>query len=183
MAEAGTGPLRFQGSAWRALADKVRQDPPRSSELVPELPEDLVTLCGELMARDPAAGPEDGEILRRTGVLEHTTSGAEAHEPGRPPSLIGRDAELAQLRDAFGTVGFGQAVTFYVHGVSGIGKSALIGHFADAVEREAAALVLRGRCYERESVPYKAVDGVIDSLSRYLKTLAEIGRASCREGV
>jgi len=124
------------------------------------------------MARDPAARPEDGEILRRTGVSEHTTSGAEAHEPGRPPSLIGREAELAQLRDAFGTVGFGQAVTFYVHGVSGIGKSALIGHFADAVEREAAALVLRGRCYERESVPYKAVDGVIDSLSRYLKTLA-----------
>ena len=169
--EALTGRLPFQGSALRVLADKGRQDPPRLSELVPELPQDLVTLCGDLMARDPAARPEDGEILRRTGVSEHTTSGAEAHEPGRPPSLIGREAELAQLRDAFGTVGFGQAVTFYVHGVSGIGKSALVGHFADAVEREAAALVLRGRCYERESVPYKAVDGVIDSLSRYLKTL------------
>src|SRR2546428_5572123 len=170
--EALTGRLPFQGSALKVLADKGRQDPPSSSELVPELPQDLVTLCGDLMARDPAARPEDGEILRRTGASEHTTAGAEAHEPGRPPSLIGREAELAQLRDAFGTVGFGQAVTFYVHGVSGIGKSALIGHFADAVEREAAALVLRGRCYERESVPYKAVDGVIDSLSRYLKTLA-----------
>src|SRR6266568_712330 len=132
--EALTGRLPFQGSALRVLADKGRQDPPRLSELVPELPQDLVTLCGVLMARDPAARPEDGEVLRRTGVTEHSTPGAEAHEPGHPPSLIG--------------------------------------HFADALEREAAALVLRGRCYERESVPYKAVDGVIDSLSRYLKTLA-----------
>src|SRR3989449_9788059 len=170
--EALTGRLPFRGSALRVLADKGRQDPPRLSDLVPELPQDLVTLCGDFMASDPAARPEDGEILRGTGVSEPATSGAEAHDPGRPPSLIGREAELAQLRDAFGTVGFGQAVSFYVHGVSGIGKSALIGHFADAVEREAAALVLRGRCYERESVPYKAVDGVIDSLSRYLKTLA-----------
>src|SRR6266566_2019679 len=97
--EALTGRLPFQGSALRVLADKGRQDPPRLSELVPELPQDLVPLCGDLMARDPAARPEAGE-------------------------------------------------------------------------REAAALVLRGRCYERESVPYKAVDGVIDSLSRYLKTLA-----------
>ena len=170
--EALTGRLPFQGSALRVLADKGRQDPPRLSELVPELPQDLVTLCGVLMARDPAARPEDGEVLRRTGVSEHSTPGAEAHEPGHPPSLIGRQAELGQLRDAFGAVRSGQAVAFYVHGASGIGKTALIGHFADALEREAAALVLRGRCYERESVPYKAVDGVIDSLSRYLKTLA-----------
>src|SRR5437899_10693836 len=120
--EALTGRLPFQGSTLQVLADKGRQDPPRPSELVPELPQDLVTLCGVLMARDPAARPEDGEVLLRTGVTEHSTPGTEVHEPGRPPSLIGRDAELAQLRDAFGTVGFGQAVTFYVHGVSGIGK-------------------------------------------------------------
>src|SRR2546422_9283052 len=128
--EALTGRLPFRAAALRLLADKGRQDPPRLSDLVPELPQDLVTLCGDLMARDPAARPEDGEILRRTGVSEHTTSGAEAHEPGRPPSLIGREAELAQLRDPFGTAGFRQAVTFYLHGGSGVGQRALSGHFA-----------------------------------------------------
>src|SRR3989442_9754404 len=63
--EALTGRLPFEGSALKVLADKSRQDPPRPSELVPELPQDLVTLCGDLMARDPAARPEDGEVLRR----------------------------------------------------------------------------------------------------------------------
>src|SRR5437879_11804855 len=99
--EALTGRLPFQGSALRVLADKGRQDPPSLNELVPELPEDLVTLCGDLMARDTAARPEDGEILRRNGVLEHTTSGAGAHEPGRPPSQVGAGAVLGRVRRPF----------------------------------------------------------------------------------
>ena len=34
-------------------------------------------------------------------------------------------------------------------------------------------VILEGRCYERESVPYKALDGVVDSFTKYLLSLPE----------
>src|SRR5690606_21450716 len=59
----------------------------------------------------------------------------------------------------------------YVSGSSGVGKSALITAFLDDAAKRDGAVVLSGRCYERESVPYKAVDSLIDSLCRYLLAL------------
>ena len=52
-----------------------------------------------------------------------------------------------------------------------MGKSALVQRFLDDLVRRDEAVVLTGRCYERESVPYKAVDGLIDALVRYLRRL------------
>ena len=59
-------------------------------------------------------------------------------------------------------------VTVRVRGHSGMGKSALVNGFLDGLVERRDALVLRGRSYAHEAVPYKAVDGVIDALSRYL---------------
>jgi hypothetical protein len=53
-----------------------------------------------------------------------------------------------------------------------MGKSALVATFLERARRS-GDLVLSGRCYERESVPFKAFDAVVDSLARHLAALDE----------
>ena len=63
-------------------------------------------------------------------------------------------------------------MTILVRGPSGMGKSTLVRRFLqDLAEREPACVVLAGRCYERESMPYKALDSLIDALTQYLRAL------------
>jgi hypothetical protein len=60
----------------------------------------------------------------------------------------------------------------FLHGESGVGKSSLVRHFVDTLaDDEPDLIVLAGRCYERESVPFKAFDGVMDALARALGPL------------
>src|SRR5205807_5547448 len=51
-------------------------------------------------------------------------------------------------------------------------KSTLVRTFLQqAVQNFSEAIILQGRCYERESVPYKALDGVVDNLSKHLAAM------------
>ncbi len=61
-----------------------------------------------------------------------------------------------------------------IQGESGLGKSALVRRFTDDLRwREPAVVVLAGKCYQRETVPYKAFDGVVDALARHLRKLPQ----------
>lgn len=169
--EALTGRLPFEGSPRAVLSQKASLDAPDPAALSPDAPGDLTALCSRLLARDPAARPDGAAVLLALG-------GASAPAPARlaPPSaLLGREAERAALLDAFGSAVEGRAVMVMVSGPSGIGKSALVQHHVDELARTGRAFVLQGRCYERESVPYKALDGVIDALVRALRGV-EAGR-------
>jgi hypothetical protein len=64
-------------------------------------------------------------------------------------------------------------VLVLVGGPSGMGKTTFVEHFLASVQARGDAVVLSGRCYERESVPFKGFDGLIDALSRYLVRLPE----------
>jgi hypothetical protein len=94
-----------------------------------------------------------------------------AAETSAEPPFVGRVRPLAVLNGEFLALSQGRPASVYIHGPSGIGKSALIRRFLDQLPASDEVVVLRGRCYEQESVPYKALDGVIDSLSRYLGAL------------
>jgi hypothetical protein len=51
-------------------------------------------------------------------------------------------------------------------------ESALARHFLDdLLKKYPEVVILKDRCYERESIPYKALDGVVDSLTKYLLSL------------
>ncbi|MEY4575484.1 MAG: hypothetical protein RL701_187, partial [Pseudomonadota bacterium] len=87
--------------------------------------------------------------------------------------LLGRERELAQLEAAFAQARAGELAQVFVSGPSGMGKSALLRHFLQSAEADAGALVLSSRCYEREELPYKAFDPLVDALSSYLLALDE----------
>jgi eukaryotic-like serine/threonine-protein kinase len=175
--EALVGRPPFDGSVIDVITLKNTVDPPPPSACNGDVPADLDALCQELLNRDPQKRPSGKAILRRLGP----DRGHAQTITSRPPPtdagaiFIGRERQLATLRDAFQAAGEGRAVTVRVVGGAGMGKSTLAGQFVDDLVKDGRALVLRGRAYERESVPYKAVDSAIDALSRHLMRLEDAG--------
>ncbi len=161
--ESLTGTLPFLGSLEDITHQKLSAPVRSPSEVDDTVPADLARLCIDLLAVSPEARPTRDEILARLGAV--------ADEPRTPRRIfVGRTVELGALDRAALDVVAGSSVTILVHGESGVGKSYLVRSFTDAfVDRAPEALVLAGRCYERESVRYKGVDGVIDALSRFLQ--------------
>ncbi len=176
--EALTGQVPFFGSAYEVLTTKRSAVPPRPRDAAPDAPADLDALCTELLQPDPSARPRDDEVLARLGVAP--AQRASLMPPsGESPPFVGRRRELDQLQRAYEQARRGTSVTVYVHGESGLGKTALARHFvARMAESDRSVVVLTGRCYERESVPYKAVDGVIDALGRWLARVPRAKLAS-----
>lgn len=164
-----TGRLPFMGQVGEIIRRKQFEEAPLASAFAKSLPADLVSLCSELLRRSPTERPSDVEILRRLNVAH------EAEETmGRqfPEHFAGRRSELSILEHAFQEVRSGRCVPVVVSGESGVGKSYLVRHTIELLSRDVRELtVLRGRCYEREAVPYKAVDSIIDELSRCLSHL------------
>lgn len=161
-----TNQLPFRGSVRDTLSAKNRRDPPSPRELNPSAPADLSQLARELLDRDPAKRPTGEEVLCRLGVLEDRRAAAAFKS-----TFVGRSEELKRLERAFGRAAGGATVTVLLHGGSGVGKSALAERFAASLSRRDDVLLLCGRCYQRESVPFKAIDRLVDQLSQWLRTL------------
>lgn len=170
MYEALTGQLPFQGGATQVLRDKIANDAPLPRTLAPAIPEDLEHLCQGLLCRAPQARPTGPEVLRAL-----TSSAPEDHVPEPAPrgavELLGREKHLRVLHDAYRSVQHGGTVIVDLAGRSGMGKSTLLNCFLDAVRDQPDVVVLAGQCYEKESVPYKAFDSLIDALSQYVERI------------
>jgi eukaryotic-like serine/threonine-protein kinase len=165
-----TGTVPFAGAPLDVLLRKQQIEPPPASTLADDIPRDLDELCAALLRFDPDARPTGPQILRALDVPE--TKVGRSHSQTANVPFVGRATELEALGAGYRD-SRSHAVSVLVRGESGVGKSHLVKRFIETLALEERELVvLTGRCYERETVPYKAFDGIVDALTRALKRMA-----------
>lgn len=189
--EALSGHPPYRGTETLLTASKLAGSPLRPSQLQGGEPDELEELCIELLDPDPSLRPPGAEILARLRALrgasapthadEERSSGERLTQPpepgGSPVLLVGRDAERGELERAIDDLVLGEAIVVTVAGRSGTGKTSLVRSVIDELGQSRSALVLEGRCYERESVPFKAFDQIVDELGRTVRSLPWVERA------
>jgi serine/threonine protein kinase len=170
-------PLRgvgCHGKLWRsfgellfcALTDSVDVQHGQLAHRFADYPKALIDLCERLL-NDEQNLPTAAQIVQCFGRRE-------APEPPPNTLLFGRSEQLRQLRRCYREVKEGAGRIVLLRGRSGIGKTELATRFLGTLSD---ALVLKGRCYQRESIPFKALDGVVDELAAYLGRLPEQQRS------
>jgi eukaryotic-like serine/threonine-protein kinase len=158
--EALTGQRPYVGSAEELRAAKQERPAPEVARVAPDAPTDLASLCDALLSRDPRLRAGAAEVARCFG--ERASDRLSATELRL--DLVGRDTELRVLEHELGAARSGSARMVALRGESGIGKTALLKAFAEHA-RAQDVWVFAGRCYESESVPFKAVDQVVDGIA------------------
>jgi serine/threonine protein kinase/tetratricopeptide (TPR) repeat protein len=163
-----TGQLPFTGDPDTLLVGKQTLRPPRPRDVADGIAPDLQALCEGLLLRDPEQRAGADATFAALGIDRTTDSWIYAPPSTEGRLFIGRASELESLEAAFED-SLSHSVCAFVEGESGVGKSAMVDRFV-ATQRadEPHLIVLRGRCHERERVPYNAFDGVVDDLTRYL---------------
>lgn len=163
----------FTGRFLKLIMAKTSKDPEPIYKLACGASQDILAVCQQLIHREPEHRPRGNAILKQLG-MEGRVAGVEDKRHQHQHLLIGRDQYFQEMLDHFQALKAGESRLLFVHGPSGFGKSHLIEHFLDSVrENQTEALILSGRCFQQESMPFKAWDQPIDSLSRFLKDAAE----------
>lgn len=170
--QALTGCLPFPKNYHRQVAHKLQEDPIPPRVLVHSTPPELDLLCTALLQRNPEFRPRGQQIQE---YLQSSEQKAEVDWETLPRNVTVqiRQTELHALLDQFASTRNGRCAITFLHGPSGMGKSYLTRLFLSEIQQRVPQLVLlHGRCYEQESVPYKALDGLVDDLSLFLRRLS-----------
>ena len=179
--EALAGEPPYNGNLIELLHKKQHEDPP-SLVGSSEIPKDLAELASEIIKRDPQLRPDATAIAEALSLeLDSKSHGSVEDEDlndvmsvESDQVLIGREEQLMELEGArHQLLDSRQPVVIFISGHSGEGKSSLAEKFLRPIRLGNEMLVLSGRCYDRESVPYKAIDSLIDALVSFLRSRSQ----------
>ena len=186
--EALSGALPFDGEVRELIRKKLASELVPLDERVSYLPKELSALCMALLDRDPLKRPSYETIVQTLDRLAPhlafvaplgPVSGRAPYRPQPSAALFGREVEHDLLSEAFKRTQASKCVVVHVRGASGNGKSALVEHFLDSLKvgrafEQDGVLVLRARCHEREAMPFKALDGLLDTLTAFLERMDDL---------
>ena len=178
----GRTPFHDDTSWVRSLMARLARPAPSPSEYVPGTPRWLDKMCAGLLDANPDTrwgARELRQVLRAATSAEMVLAPSTgAHSPvttpdtgplrvrsgGHRTKFVGRAAELRRLGSLLKSQG---ARVAWLHGADGLGKSRLIEQMAQAHEAEPIT-VLATRVNPEEHVPFRALDGIVDAMSRLL---------------
>ncbi len=168
----------FQGDPLDVLFDKLAGKvavPPRAETGVGE---SLSDLCLGLLHPDPAKRP-DVEEIRQCLERFSKSSAKPIRTRAAQVGFFGREQELAMLsRCVDHSVNSTEPALMLVEGASGLGKTYLVQKFLEDLRSSSQNIVLSGRCYENERIPYKAIDAVVGELATRWRWYEQPGEVS-----
>lgn len=172
--EALSGRQPFSGRA--ILSDKLHGPPPLPPELSTGRARVFADLCMNLLAPAPERRPSEARVLELFGAPASIPPRSGPISRDGEPALIGRDEELTMLRDLTRRRSEAPTRIVLVGGASGAGKTTLVRGVLRELSERPGTLLLSARCHPYETVPYNALDGVVDELARALSVRgAELG--------
>ena len=165
--EALAGRLPLAAGTRELLVLKQHTPAPELTRFV-DAPSDLAALAMRLLERDPAARPGEDEIFAALGAPRTIAGAAWLPAATEGKLFVGRRVELGLLEAAL-DASTRMPVAAVISGESGVGKTALAEHFCEVVRATREnAVILSGRCHQRERVAFNAFDGIVHDLARWL---------------
>ena len=185
----GTSPVTADLSDILRMKQRYHPDPSLFDAAA--IPHDLRDICVGLLQPQQGKRPTARDIMALLSISDLAVSKQQRRRRRSTPPFTGRDAELKHLlsranqssaQDPQGEKS-SPSHTVLICGDSGIGKTALLDEFASRVCRQfERPLVIRSKCRQRETVPYKAFDDIADSLTEFIakqskEVQAELGES------
>ena len=166
--QALTGQMPFNANTPLEVLDmQVHQDPPPAVERLPGVPQDLASIADDCVQRDPALRPNVADVLRRLDIANFDAGRAERSRT-RATHLIGRTRELRTLSSWIAETEPGTPQVIALHGPPGSGKTALLDLALDRARAD-NVFIAGGAVPIWESLPFNAIDVIVDSVARELR--------------